>query len=430
MMEQHAIQPEKVKRGFQIPLVLYSFFLAALLIDIGGAFGLKYTAFAFLLIYLVAASFTNKIRFPSSFFLVEGGLFVIAPVFFLILAISVFSVEPAAAINRVTPFATWLLFPVLLQIRPKKRIISIFTIALFWGALFIIATFVIIFAFHFLGQQGFIDKITIFTDQYRLGYFGQNPLEGKSSLFFPNVYPRWALLLLPAAILLLNRDLKKFIIVTLATFLTTSTAAILFLVVGVLWASFGNLWQGRISKLYLKKFAIFLLLLLLGTSVIYLLGSEYIIEFVASKIGDSTSVSIKVGHISSILALMSSNIVTLFFGMGLGSSFWSTGVDQFVSNVEVSHFNLMREFGLPYAIAFCSYVLFLFVKLHRMGDETGRQLSIGIIILFVAAGTNPLLISPIFFLILVISRAYITLTARERQDRNRSDMISQGGMRI
>jgi hypothetical protein len=422
-IEQRANQLEKVKQGLQMPLLLYAFFLAALLVDIGGAFGLKYLASAVLIIYLVATFFTNRIRLPSSFLVLEGGLFVIAPVFFLILAIAVFSVEPVTAVGGVTAFATWLLFPILLLIRPKERIISIFTAALFCGAIFIIAMFIIIFTMHFLGHEEFITRIYIFTSEYRLGYFGRNPLGGNAPFFFPNVYPRWTLLLIPAAILLFHGNMKKFIIVILATLLTTSTTAILFLLLGVFWASFGSL---KISNLYIKRYTILLLLLLLGISVIYLLDYGYIIKFVESKLEDSTSTSIKLGHITSILDLISRDMGTLLFGMGVGSSFWSTGVDQVVSNVEVSHFNLMREFGLPYAIAFFSYVLLLFAKLCQLRDESGRLLSIGLIVLFVAAGTNPLLISPVFFLILVVSRAYITLTARERQAGSKLDSISEG----
>jgi len=255
----------------------------------------------------------------------------------------------------------------------------------------------------------------MFTREYRLGYFGQNSLGGDFGRFFPNVYFRWTLLLIPATILSLRGNKMKLIVLILAAFMTTSTAVILFLLVGLLWASFESLWRGKISKLYAKRVVAVGIVLLVGAAIMYIAGYGYVGEFVTSKLSAaSASTAIKVGHIESILNLMSSNVGTFLFGMGVGSSFYSIGVNKVVTNVEVSHFNLMRQFGMVYALGFFSYVLLLFISLRRL-DETGRLLSIGLATLFIAAGTNPLLISPIFFLVLVISRAYITVYAREKR---------------
>jgi len=221
--------------------------------------------------------------------------------------------------------------------------------------------------------------------------------------------------LIPAAILSVRGNKMKLIVLILAAFMTVSTAVILFLLLGLLWASFGSLWRGKLSKLYAKRVIAVGVVLLIGAAITYIAGYEYVGEFFISKLSvASASTAIKVGHIESILNLMYRNVGTFLFGMGVGSSFYSIGVNRVVTNVEVSHFNVMRQFGVIYALGFFSYVLFLFMSLRRL-DETGRLLSIGLAMLFIAAGTNPLLISPIFFLVLVISRAYITLYAREKR---------------
>jgi hypothetical protein len=386
-----------------------------MIVDIGGAFGLKYAAFAILFICVLILTLTSKISIPASFLVTEGTLFAIAPIFFLFLAIGPFSIAPAVAARELAPFAIWLLYPLLLLIRPKERIISFFTTALFWGAVIAVIVFCGIFLLHILGQGDLISRINTFTHEYRLGYFGQNPLGGDFGKFFPNVYFRWALLLIPAAILSLRGNKMKLIVLILAAFMTTSTAIILFLLVGLLWASFGSLWRGKISKLYTKRAVAVGVALLVGAAIMYIAGYGYVGEFVTSKLSAaSTSTAIKVGHIESIFNLMSRNVGTFLFGMGVGSSFYSLGVNKVVTNVEVSHFNLMRQFGVIYALGFFSYVLLLFISLRRL-DETGRLLSIGLALLFIAAGTNPLLISPVFFLVLVISRAYITVYAREKR---------------
>jgi len=406
---------KKVERGSQIPLLLYGLFLAAMIVDVGGAFGLKYAAFSIICGYVLIAALSNKIAVPASFLIMEGVLFVVAPIFFLFLAIGPFSIASGVAVRELAPFAIWLLYPLLLLIRPKERIISFFTTALFWGSVLVVIVFCSIFILHILGQSNLIGKLNIFAYEYRMGCFGQNPLGGGALFFFPDVYFIWSLLLIPAAILSVRGNKMKLIVLILAAFMTVSTAVILFLLLGLLWASFGSLWRGKLSKLYAKRVIAVGVVLLIGAAITYIAGYEYVGEFFISKLSvASASTAIKVGHIESILNLMYRNVGTFLFGMGVGSSFYSIGVNRVVTNVEVSHFNVMRQFGVIYALGFFSYVLFLFMSLRRL-DETGRLLSIGLAMLFIAAGTNPLLISPIFFLVLVISRAYITLYAREKR---------------
>ena len=55
----------------------------------------------------------------------------------------------------------------------------------------------------------------------------------------------------------------------------------------------------------------------------------------------------------------------------------------------------------------------VFVSLLKT-DRNGKLLSIGLAMLFLAAGTNPLLLSPVYFLVLIISRAYVVLYAKEK----------------
>lgn len=287
-----------------------------------------------------------------------------------------------------------------------------------------VVMFCFIYLLHFLGRGELIARINMFANEYRLGYIGRRPLVG-ASFFFPNVYFRWTLLLIPAAILLLQGNKTKFIFVVLAVFLSTSTAAILFLFLGLLWALFSNLLSGKISKLYTKRLILIGVIVSLATFVLYYSGYGYIIEFVIDKFNvSSASISIKVGHIKSILALMSKYVTIFLFGTGVGFGFYSIGVNKVVINVEVAHFNLMRQFGILYALAFFFYEFILFIKLRHF-DKTGKLLSIGLAMLFIAAGTNPLLISHIFFLLLVISRTYITLYAREKRVSPKTENFSQ-----
>jgi len=75
--------------------------------------------------------------------------------------------------------------------------------------------------------------------------------------------------------------------------------------------------------------------------------------------------------------------------------------------VEVGHFNMARQYGLIYAMLFIIYVFWLSLRLCRT-DINGFILGIGLICIFLAAGTNPLLMTQLFFIFLVISRVYIS----------------------
>ena len=142
-----------------------------------------------------------------------------------------------------------------------------------------------------------------------------------------------------------------------------------------------------------------------------------IINFVLSKFSpNSESIAIRMGHIDSILGVLSTSIWTLLFGSGVGSTFYSVGTNSIVGGteyaVEVSYFDLVRQFGLLYGLALTAYCIVLVLAVRRT-DATGRLLALSIVILFLAASTNPLLISPVFFLVLVISRAYVTVAKME-----------------
>jgi hypothetical protein len=400
----------------QIPAALYVVFLLGLLIDIGGAFGIKYAAFVIVVMYLALSALKLRFSVPLSFVLIEGLLFGIAPLLFFSIAIAVFSVPPDLAFTQVTSFAVWLLYPLLIQVQPKSQLISTFTRVMFIGAVLTIVMFAILVALFLIGRLDIIEALNVFMDSHRLGYFGQRPIGEQTFEFFPNVYFRWTLLMLPAALLTFGKRSAQFATFVAAVLATVSTAAILFLLVSVCWAAVamvarreGHAWQIR------RSLALILLLLLLIAFGLYATGRGQIVPFVLSKLSpESVPTSIKMGHIESILELVARSPLTLLFGTGAGSTFYSIGTSSVVGAVEVSHFDLVRQFGLLYGLAFTAYCTMLVLTVRRM-DFTGRMLALSVVILFVAAGTNPLLISPVFFLMLVISRAYVTITARERR---------------
>jgi len=408
---------QQIRPAFRVPLLLYAMFLCASIVDPGGGFGLKYLASLLLSFYALVCIFTGKITFPLSFLVLEIPLFLLAPIFYLLLSVGIFLVPVGNAVSEITPFLTWVLYPVLLRINDKRKIVAIFRLVMFFGAVLITTIFFVILLAHFTGHDGLVGRINFLANRYRLGYLGRNPLGGRSVVFVPNVYFRWSLLLIPATLLMLQESTAKSLFMVFAALLTSSTAIIFFTFAGLGWVFVDSVFsKSKHSKTFRKRAALSVLLLFGIILALYMGGYQEILAFVLEKFSArSQSTVIKVGHIRSVLDVLSEDSFRLLFGMGVGSSFYSIGVGRFVSNIEVDHFNLIRQFGLMYATAFFLYVLFNLVALWKLGDETGKLIAMGLLLLFIAAGTNPLLISPVFFLQLILSRAYIALSNRERE---------------
>ena len=78
-----------------VAVALYAMFLLALLLDIGGSFGIKYATSAMVALYVILSAIQLRLRVPTSFILIEGFLFGLAPLFFFGLAVLLLA-RPAA----------------------------------------------------------------------------------------------------------------------------------------------------------------------------------------------------------------------------------------------------------------------------------------------------------------------------------------------
>lgn len=389
---------------------LYMLFMSALILDTGGALGLKYSAFLLVTLYLGIAAVTGRATVPLRVLVIEGLLFGVAPVFFLYLAVTAYGVAPSTAVGRLAPFITWLLYPVLLKVDSRERLVSVFSRAILFGAVLILVMFGVLIGLYALDRVDTIVAINTFTDSHRLGYFGVKPLDTGTTFFFPGVYFRWSLLLIPAAIIAFARGGVRFFTTVAAILASASAAALVALVLGVGCVLFDH----RLSRSLRRRYAHRAFVLAIGLGVLgvalYRAGFGGAVELIVGKLS-SASTSVKIGHIQSIIDESTQSIGRLLFGMGVGSTFYSAGAGDFVSDVEVSHFELVRQFGLVYALAFFTYVGWLTAAVWRT-DGNGRLLGIGLMLLFIAAGTNPLLLTSVFFILLVVCRAYLTIAAK------------------
>lgn len=380
--------------------VIFYAVLGSLLVDVGGALGLKYAISAALLIWALFLVVRLGVRRDLG---IEFGLILY---FTFSACYSLYRGVEVSQIYSQLSFVAYI--PVLIVVLniSGKAATDIFRRAIVIGSVIIISTFlsILIFPFsavawHYLG------------DNYRLGFLGIQIL---GELQVPNVYYRWSMWLIPAFIISVgSKHRAPTLLIGFAALITLSTSVIGFIVLGTGLLAILSYNRSSYTAKRLVYFALMtsavLLLAELNYSFVDLIYRDVVSKFSA----DSYSTSIKLGHIEGVITSLQDSILDSFLGMGVGSEFYSPGIDDYTINIEVSHFNFVRQFGLIGATVFFGYVLYVVVTAY-MTDALGKRWSIGLLMLFGAAGTNPLLMSPVFMVVLVTVRAYVADFSDER----------------
>lgn len=389
--------------------LMYYMVLISLIIDIGGAFGIKNIVFitAFILQLFYLFKMKGRLKFPKSLFLSEFVVFIFLPIILVSYSIVFQNIEIYNIIPQMSAFLVWLLFPLFIMLN-RDQLIKGFRVTIYSGVIVIILTFLLLLLLHYIDRMDFVSSINQFSNRFLLGYIGIKPII--SGVFVPNVFYRWTFMIIPVVLLQVNNSKKLLLIGIIAILMTLSTGAIFFFFFGLLLI----IMKKNGIKRKTKK-NILMVFVLVVVVIIILMFSNYsnIIFGVIDKFSsDNISTSVKLGHIESIMHLILSDIKVLIFGTGIGSSFYSIGAGTYVTNVEVSYFNLLRQFGIVYLFVFFAYVFNVYKGLSKT-DTNGKILGVGILSLFMAAGTNPLLISPVFFIPLMIGKAYIISFRKE-----------------
>jgi len=362
--------------------------LLSLLLDIGGGFGLKYLVLSFFLFFGMVKLLKEKIN-RSLFFEISLCVFFSAA--------ALVSVLRGNNIIYAFSEVSFLAFLSLLVVGNRVGadfLESAFLRVSFFAAIIVITTFFVIFFFPRVGIFA-----TSFSIENRLGYIGVKSIGSG----VPNVYFRWSIwLLLGFALSLFSKKYFLSAVILAAAVMTLSTAVI----GGVVMVMLVYAFIGGGSK-YVKLVRIsFIPVLIVFGSVLSIYLFPNISAEVLSKLSESSSSSsIKIGHIKSILILLADEPHYLIYGQGPGSWFYSTGAGSLVKDVEVSHFNLLRQFGVFGFALYFFYSFYVIVSLLHLGRR-GYAWAVGLTVMFIMAGTNPLLLSPIFFVPLMLGRVY------------------------
>jgi len=357
-------------------------------VDIGGGFGLKYLVLSIFLFFAIVKLIEE--RFNRSHFF-EASVCV----FFS--AAALLSVMRGNDISSAFSEVSFVAFVSLLVVGNRVGadfLESNFLRVSLFAAIIVITTFSVIFIFPEVGVAA-----TSFSAENRLGYIGVKAIGGG----VPNVYFRWSIwLLLGFSLSLFSKKYSLSMVIFAAAVMTLSIAVIGGAVLIIL--AYAVIGGGSKYVKVLRIFSIPVLIFLGSLLAIYLfpnMSAEVLSKFSES----SSSSSIKMGHIESILSLLANEPSYLIYGQGPGSSFYSTGAGSLVNDVEVSHFNLLRQFGVFGFALYFFYFFYVIAGLLRLGQQ-GYAWAVGLTVMFIVAGTNPLLLSPIFFVPLMLGRVY------------------------
>jgi hypothetical protein len=189
-----------------------------------------------------------------------------------------------------------------------------------------------------------------------------------------------------------KRELKNLflVILYLSTLCVTGTRANILSVLLIIF--FISLYY----FLYIKNYVCFSVLIFLIGVICF-----SIFIFLLFTVKNSSSV-VKDSHLISYIEYFSKNPIKFLFGQGPGALFYTTGFRQSVTNTELSYLELIRMFGIFFAMVMIFIYVYPVVILLINNTFFTFSISISYIAYLFIAGTNPLLIGPTGFTVLSI----------------------------
>jgi hypothetical protein len=225
------------------------------------------------------------------------------------------------------------------------------------------------------------------------GYIGYRQF---GDILLPNVYFKATLFLVPTYIYFLySAKPIKALIVLLALVRAFSKAG--FTICLLFTLSYLFLQKGN------RRFKTAIIALFLVVSPWFFSFEQFTDELIQSIIGQSETAQVRIGYLDSLYKMFSENPSSLLLGQGAGSFFYAQNLGDNLSNIELDHLNAIRKFGLPWFLVFSAFVLVLSYKLFKSKLPDDRTVGLALLSIFLAAGTNPILLSPPFLMFMAMS---------------------------
>ena len=374
--------------------------------DPGGAFGLKHICF------VVAAIFSlwTLKHFDLSTGEIAVGLliFIVWPTWSLLNG-AVQSGDIGVGLTQVTPFFFAVVLALILPAFDKRLPLRLYYACIFSLSIVVVVSFALVLL---LPENPLsIRLFDVLTGLHeREGFFGMRPMgEG----VVPTFYFRSTLFLVPACVyyLFVGRMLRAGLVFFALAVAWSKAGIFIVLAFGVVYFMRTLVWRSaslpdsktRIGRPgYLPT--VTAVVLLAGIATLVLLSFPgFTGEIVDTAAGESETALIRIDHYHSIMALFSENPHYLLVGQGAGVPFFTSGESEYVNSIELDHLDAIRKFGLPWFLGFSSVVFYSAWKLIKAEEVEMRAFGFALIAMYLAAGTNPVLLTPLFIMLMTLS---------------------------
>ena len=353
-------------------------------IDMGGDFGLRNIIFPICALLLMAI---NGLTFPRAW-LFPFVVLVIYPTLSLFIGLSSDAKFSIAFSQYQSTMLAFLLY-ILVSRLPYQTTTTTLLNSLFFVALLAVGLAIGLV----LGVSPVLKVLSLMAEKGG-GYFGERG--GTIEELIPNVYFKATLFFVPSFFIALFA--RKYLIAFVLFFALVAAVSKTGMVVAGLLSVAYLLRNSKRKEFFIGSFVLILVIVFVLRSPIYF----YFEEMFQNK---SITLDTRAGHFKSLITLWENNLLQLFFGFGLGTSFYSSGAGAVVSNIELDHLNIIRKYGLFWAGLFFVWVLSVSLKAIKNNSSDVRCLGWALLIAFVVAGTNPVMISPVFFLFMFLTVA-------------------------
>lgn len=385
------------------------FFLVANSVDLGGALGLKYVSFGVLV--LAVLYHVGRVRIDTIDLLTTLVLFVVWPLFSVLWGV-MNGAGTLEAVAHVMPFLPAFVFLPAVTLVGGDRVIE-------WTYRLLVA----VAAFQLAANVALIvlpDKTPVFSLLSMIGVYEPSNRVGARLNGFVGVrglglelawlvYFKLTLFyVFGFSVAVYRRSPAVAVLFFLALMLAVSRSGVV--LCGVVFAYHSIVGREGVAG---KVVGATILATVVALAAFFGSGSRYVTSYYGAVMsivtGEDVSSGVRVSDLSDIWDHIEANPHILVVGQGAGTTFFSTVRQAEVADIELDHLNMIRKFGLPYALAVCAFILGPALRMaqdRRRGPvgEARRGLGVAAAALFVAVGTNPVLMTPLFLSLAVAIR--------------------------
>jgi hypothetical protein len=374
------------------------FMMFANVIDMGGGWMIKYlsTVIAAGVVLLNA----GRLHFKRTSLLVIALVFGVGPAWALMNGV-LSGGKLSVATTLVTPFFVGIIYYLLLARGGSRLALRVFFRTVLGLAVVTIAITVGLLLFpEFPALTAIFDYLVTLNDIQ--GKFGRRPL---GPVAWYSIYFKATLFYVPAFVYYLYRERFAYsAVLFIALTLSVSKSGILLCGLFTGWFILTN-GSLRLQVGALGMTGVLLVIALYVVDIeVTMAYTEY---FVGAVTGEAETSQIRIGQLASFVDLMGEHPTYLIWGQGAGTGFYNAGRGGFSYRIELAHIDAIRQFGLLWFIAFSSCVAYVAFWLIHSEARTDNGLGYALVSIFVAAGTNPLLITPLFMMLVVTYYHYL-----------------------